>query len=111
MRHHSQTENDGLLLFGRRVSAVQTLHDLGTARGWQAEPWSPTFIEEDDRPQLLHSPDAMSQSWHQRQVMRPCRLEGDGTSPSSSAPRLMIASTTGLPSLYYVEWHYIDFVL
>jgi hypothetical protein len=116
-RADSRNSSGALLVFGRRVSAGEAFEDLLEARGWQREAWEPTFIEETDRP-LWTGADVASagddrSAWEEKQVLR--LPEGGVTLPCEPAqeeePRLMVASASGLPSLYFVEWHYIDFVL
>jgi hypothetical protein len=103
-----------LLAFGRRVSAGDAFEDLVGARGWQLEKWTPTFVEACEQRQAALSasgpPPTAPSAWETRQVLR--RPEG-ALRPEAceNEARLMVASANELPTLYYVEWHYIDFVL
>jgi hypothetical protein len=105
-----------MLAFGRSVYPDATFNDLVTAHGWQTEAWAPTFIEECEREGLASErPEGAGArpAWEQKHVLR---LPVEAAEPRPSElpapdPRIMIASAPQLPTLYYVEWHYIDFVL
>jgi Bacterial regulatory protein, Fis family len=106
-----------LLAFGRRVSADDAFEELVATRGWQMERWKPTFVESCDRDRFLNPPRdepavGPGCSWESRQVLRRPLGEfaPEGKALDAEA-RLMVASAAELPSLYFVEWHYIDFVL
>jgi len=106
-----------LLVFGRRVSAGDAFEELVRARGWQRESWQPTFVESSDRQMLedlLRDPTACADSdWEARQILRrPAQTEDPVRGLGSDREaRLMVASASELPTLYFVEWHYIDFVM
>ena len=109
---------NALLAFGRRVTAGDAFEDLVAARGWQMETWQPTFVEscERDRPAIApHETPCGSRDtpWDYKQVLRrtPEVLAPDDESDSDPEARIMVASASDLPSLYFVEWHYIDFVM
>jgi hypothetical protein len=110
--------SSALLAFGRRVSAGDAFEELVTAHGWQLESWRPTFVESCDRSRMLSGGDdgpsmAPQGSWTGKQVLRrpPEFPERQGANPTEDEARMMVASATDLPTLYFVEWHYIDFVL
>jgi hypothetical protein len=94
--------SSALLAFGQRVTAGDAFDDMVAAGRWEAEHWSPTFVEEAERRQI-------GTDWKGKQVLR--RSGPDRRQDASAEPRLMVASSAELPSLYFVEWHYIDFVL
>jgi hypothetical protein len=103
-----------LLAFGRRVSASDAFEELVASRGWQMESWRPTFVDANERDHLLsRDPAAPDSDWNARQVLRrpATAREPAPESATDSEGRLMVASAGDLPTLYYVEWHYIDFVL
>jgi hypothetical protein len=99
-----------LLAFGRRVSAGFAFDDFVAARGWRRETWKPTFVEESECGPLA-KPVAKQPHWDGKQVLRPDLPEPMGAVNANSDARLLIASAADLPTLYFVEWHYIDFVL
>jgi hypothetical protein len=107
-----------LLAFGRRVSAGDAIEELVAARGWHLESWRPTFVESCAHQQpctgARDEPDRPGEDpWKNTRVLR--RPLGDSEplpGPVSDAEaRLMVASAADLPTLDFVEWHYIDFVL
>jgi hypothetical protein len=107
-----------ILAFGRQVSARDAFDDLVAAQGWQKESWQPSFVDSCDRERtvsgLCDRPAPPGDcSWERRQVLRrpPEAPEIPVGKVKDAEPRIMIASAEGLPSLYYVEWHYIDFVI
>jgi hypothetical protein len=112
-RMPSNRSPNALLAFGRRVSAGEAFDDLVAERGWRLETWTPTFIDEPSSLGCLEPTSAGSSDWGDKQLLRRADL-GAQRPPDTAAdvePRLMIASADDLPSLYFVEWHYIDFVL
>ncbi len=109
---------NALLAFGRRVSAGDAIEELVAAQGWQLESWRPTFIEACESPQLLtgarqEAGAGGESAWNIKQVLRrPLEAAELLRGPVSDAEaRLMVTSAADLPTLYFVEWHYIDFVL
>jgi hypothetical protein len=107
-----------LLAFGRRISGGDAFEELVAARGWQMESWRPTFIESRDRDQVLNGlrselAASLGTGWEQRQVLRKPAdaMEPPGGRATGDEAKLMVASSDDLPTLYFVEWHYIDFVL
>lgn len=107
-----------LLAFGRRVSADDTFEPLVAGGGWRRESWQPTFLDELDRESYRRGHEVIpadheSTPWGSKLVLRSPGLErGRQHGPLREAePRLMVASADELPTLYFVEWHYIDFVL
>jgi DNA-binding NtrC family response regulator len=97
-RSDLETGRTAFLAFGQRVQADDAFDDLLAARGWQREPWQPTFGEAGEQ--------RIENGWDKQVLRRP--LDGPASDPE---PRMMVASASRLPSLYYAEWHYIDFVL
>jgi hypothetical protein len=117
-RLETRTLPSALLAFGRRVTPGDAFEALVAARGWQTESWRPTFVDACDRDQFLNALRNESSisgfAWESKQVLRPPGepLEHPaGQEDMKVGSRLMIASATDLPTLYFVEWHYIDFVL
>jgi hypothetical protein len=114
-RFQAESVPSSLLAFGRCVSARDAFDELVETRGWQKETWQPTFVEECERGDDVQGPprDGPGEGWPSKQVLRPRRsaTERPPAVPAAADPRIMVASAAGLPSLYYVEWHYIDFVL
>jgi hypothetical protein len=107
-----------LLAFGRRVTATDAFDDLLSTGGWQLENWSPTFGDPLDQKQLAAteqpttpSPDNRVDN-HKHILRRPIAPVDPPIGGGEDAePRIMVASVSEFPSLYFVEWHYIDFVL
>jgi hypothetical protein len=107
---------DALVAFGRRVSADDAFSELVAARGWRVEDWKPTFVaasELESPPPLPCDQRSPIDAWNCKQVLRPPELQPPTCHPPPGNPesRLMVASPDALPTLYFVEWHYIDFVL
>jgi len=106
-----------LLAFGRRVSADDTFAPLLAGRGWRRESWEPTFLDVFDREsygrRCAMAAGSDASPWENKLVLRSPDLELDHRrgAPGEVEPRLMVASADEFPSLYFVEWHYIDFVL
>lgn len=117
-RFETRKAPSALLAFGRRVSAGDAFEELVKARGWQMESWQPTFVESSDRHRpveplrdpCVRGPDS---NWNTRQILRRPAERGDVVPgfESEIEARLMVASAAELPTLYFVKWHYIDFVL
>jgi hypothetical protein len=109
---------DALLAFGRRVSPGDAFDKLTAGEGWQSEAWTPTFVEPSAREEALVP--ARSGPWQMesppvpaRQVLRRSAA-ADGALPRPAVDgesRMMVTAAPELPSLYFVQWHYIDFVL
>lgn len=114
----SRKGRSALLAFGRRVSADDAFEPLVAARGWRMENWQPTFMDASDRESYWREHRTASSGheesgWQSKQVLRLPRLDLD-CKPAlgrEAEPRLMVAAADDLPSLYFVGWHYIDFVL
>jgi hypothetical protein len=108
---------NALLAFGQRVAPEDAFEDFVAARGWKMNGWAPTFIEptECEPPGVAtpRQPSHRDHPWHTKQVLCPAAPPGDGAMrpPADIEPRLMVAPAGELPTLYYVQWHYIDFVL
>jgi hypothetical protein len=80
-----------LLAFGRHVSLIEEMTDPVAPREWQSKP----------------GPLRRTQNLYLFRY-----LHGNNTAQAAEDPsRLAILSTADLPSLDFVEWHYIDFVL
>jgi hypothetical protein len=115
-RLQTKKVHNALLAFGRRVSPGDAFEEL-KARGWQKEVWHPTFVESGDRDRFectaRDEPFGRREvPWDDKQVLRcPVSSVEPPGPPGESEPRLMVASADDLPSLYFVEWHYIDFVM
>jgi hypothetical protein len=102
------------------VTAGDAFEDLVAARGWRMERWEPTFVESGERDRLASAlrdrpPRSQDKPWDHKQVLRrPAEVfapeSGPDPDPGPEA-RLMVASAADLRSLYFVEWHYIDFVM
>jgi hypothetical protein len=103
-----------LLAFGRRIGTDDPFEYLVATRGWERDAWTPTFIDACD-PSDIDVSDVADRAKPPRskQVLRPPGAAREPCCEASrdAAARLMVASTTELPTLYFVEWHYIDFVL
>jgi hypothetical protein len=106
-----------LLAFGRQVSAGEAFAELIEERGWRTENWTPTFVESCDREHIRNLCRELSAGaeWDHKRVLRRCpkppEPSGVGYNAETEEARLTIAPSDGLPSLYFVEWHYIDFVM
>ena len=107
-----------LLAFGRRVSADDTFAPLVAGRGWRRESWEPTFLDAFDRESYGRRREVIASGhdaspWGNKLVLRSPNGARDRprSAPGEGEPRLMVASADELPTLYFVEWHYIDFVL
>jgi hypothetical protein len=109
-RTETRRTPNALLAFGRRVSAGYAFDDLVAARGWGMETWKPTFVEECERDQLSQALERRP-PWEGKQVLRPKPTEPVAGGKADAEARLLVASAEDLPTLYFVEWHYIDFVL
>jgi hypothetical protein len=107
---------NALLAFGRRVSPADAFDDLVVARQWRMETWRPTFVETSS---AMEPADARGMSlptasgWEEKNVLRcpSTTLDNPEGKVRESEPRLLVATAPELPTLYFVEWHYIDFVL
>ncbi len=115
MARESLAAPSALLAFGTKVSPGDAFRGLLGRRGWQAEGWVPTFVEEgaNTSPVGTSAPHrALSDAEVLREAKQVLRLPGNTFEERAEAsPKLMVASACGLPTLYFVEWHYIDFVL
>ena len=105
---------NALLAFGRSVS-VDAFDDLTTARGWKTEMWQPTFVDPSERDELAERPPQVCPDGGREPSKRVLRLHRAASGESGAAneigPRIVVASSSQLPTLDYVEWHYIEFVL
>ncbi len=111
VKHDNGRPANTMLAFGRLVAPDDAFEELVTSRGWQANTWTPTFIDPQDRDDLIACPRSSPGSVpaSTKQILCPPRLAEPPT--GAMEPRLMIAATPDFPTLYFVEWHYIDFVL
>jgi hypothetical protein len=104
-----------LLAFGRQVTASDAFDELVAAHGWRMEAWRPTFIDAGEEqagvPAGGEASTDGSGPWDSKQILRLPRRQRERPLGPDGEPRLMVASAAELPSLYFVEWHYIDFVL
>jgi hypothetical protein len=117
-RTESRVSTNAFVAFGQRLSPGDAFEDLVAGRGWQRETWLPTFVEARDRAEIAQARQgerslARDQSWEDRQLLRlPGACAGESQPVAGKPePRLLVASANELPTLYFAEWHYIDFVL
>ncbi len=119
MARHDPKQPSALLAFGQRITPQDAFDPLVTSRGWRVESWKPTFMEASDREDFMRAQEAracqerppLTESRHvlrdpERAICIPFQQEAE-----EAAPKLMVAAASELPTLYFVEWHYIDFVM
>jgi hypothetical protein len=107
-----------LLAFGRRVTALDAFDDLVATGNWRMESWRPTFGDTADQKRLAcverTSAPSTDESWdNDKHILRRPAAAADPEveEVENPEPRIMVASVAEFPTLYFVEWHYIDFVL
>jgi hypothetical protein len=108
MRRSLQRAN-ALFAFGQQIGPHDAFDGLLATRGWQTDPWRPTFV--DDPEPGPPRPPSDDPALDRKYVLRPSAGEADGVASRAAEACLMVASAPELPTLYFVEWHYIDFVL
>jgi hypothetical protein len=104
-----------MVAFGQRVNSDDAFASLMAGQRWAVEHWRPTFVDRAERDVPSAGDPACDGGSCLCEGRRVLRLPSATTDhvrwPGTPEPRLMVASTAEMPTLYFVEWHYIDFVL
>lgn len=104
--HKPRHAPSSVVAFGRRAPVPSVIDRLGW-RGWTNESSHP-------QPEEVRLPDEAADPPRAHDEAEILRTTGDTPRrPTGQADDagLLVLSRTELPSLYFVEWHYIDFVI
>lgn len=104
--HKPRHTPSNVVAFGRRAAVDSVIDPLGW-RGWTNESRYPQFVGAVPSDEAATPPRAPEEAY----VPHPSGDAPHRPPTEADGPRPLVLSRSELPSLYFVEWHYIDFVI